>query len=294
MPARNELTIDGVRYSVSGRFLRVACVVDDWYDDVEQPARVVEELKKLGGVDLFTFWQRLPDEKPHYLYPLRWQSISALPVTTYDNWISQQVERTARNKVRKAQKLGVEVRGAQFDDEFVRGMVEIFNETPVRQGRPFVHFGKDFATIKREFARYLFREDLIGAYFESELIGFVMLANAGRYGLLGQFISKFEHRDKATNNLLIAKTVEICAAKSLPYLTYGSWTESSLVDFKRQSGFQEVKLPRYFVPLSRKGELALELGYDQVHDGGWKDLLPAESVARLKQFRARWLSRVQP
>ena len=61
---------------------------------------------------------------------------------------------------------------------FVRGMTSIFNETPIRQGRPFLHYGKDFETVKREFSRFLFREEIFGAYVGEELVGFIMLADA--------------------------------------------------------------------------------------------------------------------
>ena len=50
------------------------------------------------------------------------------------------------------------------------------------------------------------------------MIGLIMLGNAGRFGLTGQIISAIKHRDKATNNLLIAKAVEVCARLGLPYL----------------------------------------------------------------------------
>jgi hypothetical protein len=186
--------------------------------------------------------------------------------------------------IRKSQKAGVEVREATFNDDFVQGMVEIFNESPVRQGRPFWHYGKDFETVKHQFSRFLFREDLIGAYYQGELIGFVMLGNAGRFGVLGQFISKFKHRDKATNNALMAKTVEMCEKRQLPYLTYGSWTDSSLVDFKRHCGFEEVKLPHYFVPLTLKGRVALKLGLDRLH-ADWKEILPKQIKEPLKRLK---------
>jgi len=191
--------------------------------------------------------------------------------------------------IRKSQKAGVEVRETTFDDEFVRGIVEIFNETPVRQGRSFWHYGKNFETVKREFSTYLFREYLIGAYLGNELIGFVMLADAGRFGVLGQFISKVAHRDKGTNNALIAKTVEVCEQRNLPYLNYTDWRDSTLVDFKRYSGFEEMKLPRYFVPLTIKGKLALRFGFERYHRG-WKEMLPPPIRARLKKLRSLWLS----
>src|SRR5262249_37200537 len=148
----------------------------------------------------------------------------ALPITSFDHWWNKQIKSRTRNLIRKTEKSGVEVREAIFDDEFARGMTDIFNETPVRQGRRFWHYGKDFETVKRQFSRYLFREHLIGAYYRGELIGFVMLANAGRYALTGQIISKIQHRDKSTNNALIAKAVEVCEQKQLPYLVYLYWS----------------------------------------------------------------------
>ena len=64
-------------------------------------------------------------------------------------------------------------------------MSAIFNENPIRQGNPFGHNGKSPATIKREFRRYLLREELLGAYCGEEFLGFVMLAFAGRHAALG-------------------------------------------------------------------------------------------------------------
>ena len=103
------------------------------------------------------------------------------------------------------------MRLTDFDDRLVDGMTSIFNETPIRQGRHFLHYGKDFETVKRQFSRYLFREEIFGAYLGEELVGFVMLADAGKYAFLGQIISKIAHRDLAPTNALLAKAVERCA-----------------------------------------------------------------------------------
>ena len=111
--------------------------------------------------------QRLPELKPEYDLHLEFESVAALPITSYEHWWKKQVKGTTRNMVRKSQKAGVEVRETAFDDEFVEGMVKIFNETPLRQGRQFWHYGKDFETVKEQFSRYLFREDMVGAYFKT-------------------------------------------------------------------------------------------------------------------------------
>ena len=107
-------------------------------------------------------------------------------------------------------------------------MTAIFNESPVRQGRPFWHYGKNFETVKWQFARYLHRERMIGAYFDGELVGFIMLADAGRFGITGQIISSLKHRDKSPNNALIAKAVEVCAEQKLDCLVYLFWGDGSL------------------------------------------------------------------
>jgi hypothetical protein len=276
------LEMGGQTYVISGGPLKMLALEDEWFEDVQEPAAVVSTLAKSKyKPDIFSFWQRLPDSEPKHPYFFEREAIAALPIRTYDEWSSKQVKGTVRNMIRKSQKAGVEVREAVWDDEFIRGMTEIFNETPVRQGRRFWHYGKDFETVKQQFSRYLFREDLIGAYFKTKLIGFVMLGNAAKYGVLGQFISRVEHRDKAVNNALIAKTVEVCEKRKLPFLTYGSWADSSLVDFKRHNGFEEVQLPRYYVPLTAKGKLLLKLG---VHHG-WKQAIPDRLKKPLTRFR---------
>jgi hypothetical protein len=184
---------------------------DDWYEDLEDPDSVIKIVRDSTGFrpDIFTFWQRLPETEPRHSFHVESESIAVLRIETYDHWLNKQIKCKTRNMIRKSQKSGVEIRQIDFDDDFVRGMVKIFNETSSRQGRPFWHYGKDFETVKAQFSRFLFREDLIGAYYQDELIGFIMLGNAGRYGVLGQIISMVSHRDKSTNNALMAKSVEI-------------------------------------------------------------------------------------
>jgi hypothetical protein len=261
---------------------------DEWYADVRDLTFVIDVLKNASGFnpDIFTFWQRLPNVEPKYQYHTEWESIAGLPIQSYDYWFNRQISSRLRSQIRKATREGLDVREAAYDDKFVRGMTEIFNEVPIRQGRRFWHYGKDFETIKRQFSRYIYREDMIGAYHSGEMIGFIMLGNAGDYGITGQIISKVKHRDKVTNNALIGKAVEVCAKKNLPYLVYLHWTSDSLAEFKRRCGFEEIKVPRYFVPLTQKGKLTLKLGLHR----GWKAALPDRIKGPLKQLRKFWYS----
>ena len=267
-----SVQVNDKRFLIQGRFVRIARLEHEWYEDLEDPEAVIASLRRLApSPDILTFWQRLPHCVPRYSYHMVSDAIAALPIKSYSFWWEKQLNSKTRNMVRRAEKKGVVVRTTEFDDSFVDGMRSIFNETPVRQGKRFWHYGKDFRTIKSEFSRFLFREEIFGAYLNDELIGFIMLAFAGNYAALGQIISKIAHRDKAPNNILIAKAVDRCAEKGIPYLVYAKWEDGSLGDFKRHNGFKRVDLPRYFVPLSPKGRgfvlLKLHLGLRGVIPG---------------------------
>jgi hypothetical protein len=283
------MEVDGKRILIEGRIPRIAKLdpwyQQEWFEDVENPEVLIDALRKSKHPpDILTFWQRLPDTEPKYSYPMELDSIAALPIKSYSSWSENQIDRKTRNKIRKAQKNNVIVKPATFDDNFVRGITSIFNETPIRQGRSYLHYGKDFETVKHQFSRFLFREEIFGAYVGEELVGFIFLADAGGYLYLGQIISKIAHRDLAPNNMLLAKAVERCAEKGMPYLVYALWLEDSLGEFKRSNGFQKFDLPRYYVPLTSKGKLALKLG---VHRG-WKEFLPKQLTTALKKLRRGW------
>ena len=283
------IELQGHTFALEGSGLRTISLEDEWFEDLDDPQALIRILKnELGGTaDLLTFWQRMPHTEPRHAFHTEWQELAVLPVTSYEHWWQHQIKSRVRNQIRKSEKDGLVVRETAYDDAFVRGMTAIFNESPVRQGRPFWHYGKSFETIKQQFSRYIHREHMIGAYLGDEMIGFIMLADAGRFGITGQIISSLKHRDKSPNNALIAKAVEVCARRGLQHLIYLYWTDDSLAEFKRRCGFEPVRVPRYWVPLTAKGQLALSLGLHH----GWKAMLPAGLKARLKDWRRRWYER---
>jgi hypothetical protein len=286
-PAQTEhIKIGKQTFSIERGLLTVVRLEDEWYEDIDEPQAVARALQENPGFkpDLFTFWQRMPDVEPRYAYYQEPEDLAVIPITTYDHWWSHQIKSRVRSQIRKAEKDGVVVRETVYDDDFVHGMTAIFNEAPIRQGRQFWHYGKDFETVKRQFSRYLFREHMIGAYYQGEMIGFMMLGDAGRFGLTGQIISSLKHRDKSPNNALIAKAVEVCAARKLDYLIYVFWTDDSLAEFKRRCGFQKVSMPRYYIPLTWKGEFVLKCGAHR----GWRAMLPQSVKKPLKQLRGIW------
>ncbi|MEM2311521.1 MAG: hypothetical protein QXD79_07945 [Candidatus Methanomethylicia archaeon] len=245
-------------------FLKVARLKYEWLEDVEDPYVYIKMLK--GRADIFTFWQRPPDIKPKYDFPFEWDNMAVLIIKSYKFWWEKQINKKTRNMVRKSQKMGVKVLCSPLTDDFIRGIVKIYNETPIRQNKPFRHYGKTFEQVKEKFSILptKYKEDFIGAYYNNELIGFIHLIYSGKCALISQILSMIKHRDKAPNNALIAKTVEVCASKGIKFLIYERMSAGSLGEFKQNNGFIKLYVPRYYVPLSFKGKLAI---YFNLHKG---------------------------
>jgi hypothetical protein len=72
-------------------------------------------------------------------------------------------------------------------------------------------------------------------------------------------IAKINHRDKCVMDALIGRAVEICDQRKLGHLHYGSWTDGGVGEFRSKHGFQKVEVPRYFVPLTLRGQVMLKL-----------------------------------
>jgi hypothetical protein len=284
--------IDGKTVLTSGGWLKMATLQDEELlesEPVPNPDSFISQLKETGlKADVFTFAQKLPDVTPKHSYQMEWDNLAIIPITTFSEWWDKRVEPSVRRAVRKAAKSGVTVRTAEFDDAYVQGIVGINNEAPVRQGRAFWHFQKPFEAVKLENSTYPGRNVYIGAFFEDQLIGYSRLIYAGNLASVVQVLSMMKHSDKRPTNALIAKAVEICEQAGISYLMYCNYTyndpKSSLTEFKRRSGFEQVLIPRYYVPLTLKGKLALKLGMHR----DLKQRIPKPVISQLLRMRSRW------
>lgn len=279
---------------VRGRFIRIANVREELYEDVDNPSSIIEELKKGNNkVDIFSFWQRLPETVPKYAYYMEWDNYAAVPVTTYEEWLNNQIDRNAKRAVNRSEKSGVDIRVVIPDGEFIRGIVNIFNETSIRQGKEFWHYGKGFEEVKKEIIeRDLDISEFVGGYYKGQLIGFIKLIYTKGYANFAQILSMVEHRDKAPTNALIAKAIKICAEKKIPYLVYerfiyGKKGTDTLSDFKRRNGFEKIDVPRYYIPLSIKGKIVLKL---KLHHG-ISGLIPRNMLNWIIALRGKIYSR---
>ena len=171
---------------------------------------------------------------------------------------------------------------SDLNDDFVEGVVGIYNQSPVRRGKPFWHYGKDFATVKGELLRDLADSVFVAARYENELIGFIKFLVADRYAMVVLILDKMLHRDKAPMNGMIAKVVEICAEREIPYFTYTVWRRGDHGKFQESNGFERFPVPEYYVPLTVGGTLALQLGLHK----GIKGAIPEPLMIRLLAWRA--------
>jgi hypothetical protein len=284
--------IEGTNVLRTGGWLKIAMPQDEELiegEPIREPESFVSQLKESGLMaDVFTFAQKLPDTVPKYSYQMEWDNLAVIPITTFSDWWDKRVESSVRRAVRKAAKLGLVVKVAEFDDEFVKGIVGINNETPIRQGRAFWHYQKGFEAVKEENSTYAERNGFLGAYYEDELVGFIRLIYVNKEASIIQVLSKTKHFEKRPTNALIAKAVEMCEQKGISYLTYCNYVyndpESSLTEFKRRNGFEQVLVPRYYVPLTQKGRVALKLG---LHHGITR-LIPRPLFKQLLRLRSRW------
>ena len=149
-----SMDICGRTVVVTGKWIRTAEIRDEQVVEgtsVEDPELFITRLKESElKADIFTFTQRPPEITPKYDYHFDWDNWAVIPTTSFKDWWENRLPQESRKNVRRAAKRGVVVRVVPFDDDLVEGIHRIYNETPVRQGKRFWHFGKDVETVRRE------------------------------------------------------------------------------------------------------------------------------------------------
>jgi len=290
-----SLQIDGRAVITGGQWLKTAVVHDEELledETLTDADSFVSQLRRGGqSADIFTFSQRLPHTTPKFSYHIEWDNFAVIPITTYSDWFKKRIESSVQRAIRKAAKNGIEVRQVELDDEFIQGIVRINNDTPIRQGRTFWHFQKSFDDVKHEHLTYADRNIFLGAYIEGELIGYMRMVRIDRVASVIQLLTMTKHYDKRPANALIAKAVELCEQKAMSHLMYCNYVykdpKSSLTEFKKRSGFEKLLLPRYYIPLTLKGKVALKLGLHR----GLGQQIPEPVLKQLLRIRGLWYRR---
>lgn len=283
---------------VGGKFVKVATIHDEeWLtgETLTDPEEAIRMLKTLRPrVDLFSFAPSEPDPAIRFPYHYEWDNVAVIPTTSYDDWWNS-LSQDARRNVRLAEKRGITIRKTEFDDQFVAGIKGIYDETPIRQGRRFWHYGKELQMVKQENSTYMDRSEYLGAYLGNELIGFIKMVYVGKTARIMQILSMNSHFDKKPANALIAKAVQISCERGMSHLAYcryiyGTKKGSSITEFKRRNGFQELRFPRYFVPLTMVGRILIRI---KLHMG-IRNVIPEAMMEKLLSIRARFFELSAP
>jgi len=190
--------------------------------------------------------------------------------------------------VRKAEKDNIKVSIVPQTDKLAEGIWKIYNETPIRQGRAFPHYGETRETVAANMNAEK-NSTYIGAYIDEELAGFIQILHGDNIAILSNILAMQIHWDKSVNNALIAKAVEVCAEKGEHWLMYGRiGNHPSLDRFKENNGFAKFPITRYYIPLTSKGKLATKIGLHQE----LKDSLPGKIKYPLLPA-VNWVSRTK-
>jgi hypothetical protein len=292
---RTMIKVCGKDVRIQGGLIRLARLDGEKYVSPDDPETMIEGLRKSGTrVDIFTFLQRLPDTVPKYSYAMEWDNLAVLPISTFENWWNKQIRSYPRNRARQAEKRGVTLREVPFGDELLKGICEIYNECPMRQGKRFPYYGMTMNQAYDYARTFPDSSIFIGAFIGERMIGFGKLVtdSTRTHACLVHILSMVEHKDKAPTNALIAQAVRSCASRGIQYLVYehfhyGKKQGDSLSHFKEVNGFSRVDIPRYFVPMTAIGTISLRLGlHHRVIDR-----LPASIVDKFRDLRTGWYNR---
>lgn len=285
-----SVPIGRCRVIVTGRFLRTAKLFDEELVErahAPSPWAAIDAMRDARlRADLLTFAAPFESSSNAYPYPVVEDNLAVLSTKSYDDWWTQ-LPQESRKNVRLAAKRGVVARPAEFDEQLVAGIKRIYDETPVRQGRQFWHYARDIGRVRMMNATYLPRSQFIGAYVGDELVGFIKYVRVDEIAVLIQILAMESHKEKRPIYALLQQAVELCHCQGLEFMTYGKFSygvdrESTLSEFKRRTGFAEHRFPRYFVPLTMLGNLAVRTGMHL----GWRNALPIELTTFVHRARA--------
>ena len=258
------------------------------YEKSVYPSNILISKLSERAVDIFTFVERkwcCPIVDPPITWKRTKDNVGLLEIKDFENWWSA-IGKKTRNMVRKAEKNGVKVSLSPVNDRLATGIWKIYNETPIRQERAFPHFGESLETVRNNICMAK-KSTFISATIEDDIVGFIQILFGDKIAILSNILSLQKYYDRAINNALLAKAVEICACSGNKWLMYGRiGNHPSLDRFKENNGFFKYDLSRFYIPLTNKGKVAILFGLQQEA----KDALP-QSIKALAIPVFNWASR---
>lgn len=281
----------------SGRRLKIAKIRGEELREKEitNPGLYIAAIKKdrVLRADIFTFSQKCPAVQPRHSYPLEWESVAAISLTSFKEWWESLPQETRKN-VRRSQKRGVIITASDLNTAVVEGIRAINDDSPTRQGATNAYYGLSTQDTWKRYGEFNGRCDFICAYSGEEMIGFLHLIYREDVAAILNLTVKASQFDKRPANALIAKAAEICEGRGISHITYGLYNygnkrDSSLREFKIRNGFKEILIPRYFVPITPWGSACMKLNLHR----GLIGILPPSVISAGLRARAFWLQKLR-
>jgi hypothetical protein len=238
--------------------------------------------------DVFTFAQKLPRTDRLFQYRMERESIAAISLVTFKEWW-EALPQESRKNVRRSQKRGVTLSLRRLDADVVEGIRGVNDDSPMRQGVKNAYYGLTPEETVKRYGEFEGRCDFICAYSGEEMIGFLHLVYRQAVAAVLNLTVKPSQLDKRPANALVAKAVEVCESRGISHMTYGNYNygnkrDSSLREFKIRNGFEEVLIPRYYVPLTSWGQICMGMNLHR----GLIGILPPSVIAGGLRARALW------
>src|SRR5215472_13707556 len=92
------MEVCGREIRIRGKVIRIAFLDGEGYQFLQDPEAALKSLRESGTrIDLFTFIQKLSDASPNYGYFMEWDNMAAMRVSTFDDWMTNQIGPKVRN-----------------------------------------------------------------------------------------------------------------------------------------------------------------------------------------------------
>jgi N-acetylglutamate synthase-like GNAT family acetyltransferase len=291
--------VNGETIIASGELVKIAKVRGEemMEKELEHPELYVAALRgdkdrKLKA-DIFSFTQKVPATQPKYPYAMEWESVAAIPLASFKEWWEALPQETRKN-VRRSQRRGVVILIKSLGTDVIEGIRAVNDDSPVRQGARNAYYGLTSEETSKRYGEFEGRCDFICAYSGEEMIGFLHLVYRQDVAAILNLTVKPSQFDKRPANALVAKAVEICEGKGISHISYGLYNygnkrDSTLREFKTRNGFKEIRVPRYFVPITFWGRLCLKVNLHRGLIGN----LPHPVIAAGLRAKALWYKTFQ-
>lgn len=177
-------------------------------------------------------------DSPTWLFLLNSpQALLRIP-DSYTDYVSQ-IRSKTRTVIHKAERCGYDFKEFNWNDH-LEEIFEINTSKEIRQNEPMRGWYKEPVKPRQyseEEARYY---KYFGGFKDGKLCAYFHCWSCGKFAIGKHIIGHVDHLPNGVMNGLLAWTVKTCIEQSnLKWITYGSWQESSLGEFKKHAGFQE-------------------------------------------------------